>query len=618
MKKENWKANGICLENAAIEAVKCDGNTLVIAGPGAGKTELLAQKAGYLFTTDICKLPRKILAISFKKDAADNIRERIASRYGDKYKDRFISLTYDAFFKSILDRFQRALPEDYKINVNYEIADIDQQLKAFFVAGYSNMNLMKPYEAKRYVSEKLDKCNLPLIDNKIKCVWDIMLRGNKLYKASISFSMIAKLALLILKTNIYIKKIIRATFSHVFLDEFQDTTNIQYEIVKELFKNTGVKLTAVGDNKQRIMLWAGARKTVFDDFIGDFNASCFKLLMNHRSAPRLVDLQKNMYAVLNDNSRNITASSKWNEDDGEINLVISNDEKIEADKIAEMIEEDLKNGLTPNDIAILCKQKVDLYTREIISALEKYNIRARIETEYQDLLKDNVIKIILDIILLSFERKNPEEWEYINSFSEQAFNQIDTSIEKHFKMITMLEDLFKSVKNNLLNTKTIDDFVSVQNSIISFFGEERIKAVFPEHSQGSYLKDKLNKFSKLIWEEYKITNNWEPAIQSFMGKYSIPIMTIHKSKGLEYGSVYFVGLEDSAFWSFKKQPEEDRCAFFVALSRAKQKVTFTFSSYRYNLSYPKQNRVNINEFYELLRMPNMANVVLANLHPHFL
>lgn len=618
MKKEEWKANGICLENAAIEAVKCDGNTLVIAGPGAGKTELLAQKAGYLFTTDICKLPRKILAISFKKDAAHNLSERIASRYGDKYKDRFISLTYDAFFKSILDRFHRALPEDYKINVSYEIADIDQQLKAFFVAGYSNLSLMKPNVAKRYVSEKLDKCNLPLIDNKIKCVWDIMLRGNKSYKASISFSMIAKLALLILRTNIFIKKIIRATFSHVFLDEFQDTTNIQYEIVKELFNDTGVKLTAVGDNKQRIMLWAGARKTVFDDFIGDFNASVFKLLMNHRSAPRLVDLQKNMYAVLNDNPQNITASSKWNKNDGEINLVVSNNEKIEADKIAKMIEEDLRNGLAPNDIAILCKQKVDLYTREIISALEKNNIRARIETEYQDLLKDNVIKIILDIILLSFERKNPEEWEYINFFGEQAFNQIDTSIEKHFKMLTMLEDLFKTVKNNLLNTKTIDDFVSVQNSIISFFGEERIKAVFPENSQGTYLKDKLNKFSKLIWEEYKITNNWGTVIQSFMGKYSIPIMTIHKSKGLEYGSVYFVGLEDSAFWSFKKQPEEDRCAFFVALSRAKQKVTFTFSSYRHNLSYPKQNRENINEFYELLSKPNMANVISTNLRSHIL
>ena len=57
-------------------------------------------------------------------------------------------------------------------------------------------------------------------------------------------------------------------------------------------------------------------------------------------------------------------------------------------------------------------------------------------------------------------------------------------------------------------------------------------------------------------------------------------MTIHKSKGLEFDSVYLVGLEDSAFWNFKYQPDEDRCAFFVALSRAQRQATFTFCRHR--------------------------------------
>ena len=107
------------------------------------------------------------------------------------------------------------------------------------------------------------------------------------YDPALSFNMIAKLALYIIQNNPQIKRIIRATFSHVFLDEFQDTTDIQYEIVKELFESSEVKLTAVGDNKQRIMLWAGARKTVFEDYKCNFNAQSFKLLTNHRSAPRL-------------------------------------------------------------------------------------------------------------------------------------------------------------------------------------------------------------------------------------------------------------------------------------------------------------------------------------------
>jgi superfamily I DNA/RNA helicase len=57
-------------------------------------------------------------------------------------------------------------------------------------------------------------------------------------------------------------------------------------------------------------------------------------------------------------------------------------------------------------------------------------------------------------------------------------------------------------------------------------------------------------------------------------------MTIHKSKGLEYHTVIFMGLEDGAFWSYDKQPDEDKCAFFVALSRAKERVAFTFSRNR--------------------------------------
>ena len=86
-------------------------------------------------------------------------------------------------------------------------------------------------------------------------------------------------------------------------------------------------------------------------------------------------------------------------------------------------------------------------------------------------------------------------------------------------------------------------------------------------------------------------------------------MTIHKSKGLEYSAVYFVGLEDSAFWNFKKQPEEDRCTFFVALSRAKCSVTFTFSNVRSGLKYPKQKKDAINEFFELLQNSGIANVI---------
>ena len=77
-------------------------------------------------------------------------------------------------------------------------------------------------------------------------------------------------------------------------------------------------------------------------------------------------------------------------------------------------------------------------------------------------------------------------------------------------------------------------------------------------------------------------------------------MTIHKSKGLEYSAVYFIGLEDSAFWNFRNRSEEERCAFFVAISRAKEAITFTFCKQRTGTKYPIQQHKVINEFFGII------------------
>src|SRR5437660_1650679 len=106
IKPSEWRPEGIrSLEPAAERAVKSQINTLVVAGPGAGKTELLAQRACYLLNSGLCPHPRRILAISLKRDAAKNLRERVKLRCGAEFARRFDSLTFDAFSKSLLDRF---------------------------------------------------------------------------------------------------------------------------------------------------------------------------------------------------------------------------------------------------------------------------------------------------------------------------------------------------------------------------------------------------------------------------------------------------------------------------------------------------------------------------------
>ena len=128
---EEWiPVNDIVLEDNADFAVKCKENILVVAGPGAGKTELLAQKAGYLFQTDICRDPQKILAISFKTDAAENLKQRVCKRYGNEVKSRFSSMTYDAFSKrldSFLDERSEELIENWSLVTTDDLSTLEER-----------------------------------------------------------------------------------------------------------------------------------------------------------------------------------------------------------------------------------------------------------------------------------------------------------------------------------------------------------------------------------------------------------------------------------------------------------------------------------------------------------
>jgi superfamily I DNA/RNA helicase len=150
--KEIWEpSDGIILEKSAKQSITSQNNILVIAGPGAGKTELLAQKATYLLQTNLCKDPQKILAISFKTDAAQNLKERVERRCGQDAKSRFSSMTYDAFFKRILDHFLYALPEELRPNTDYLINDLKIIDQAFihqdvFLDGTVNSKFNKHYD----------------------------------------------------------------------------------------------------------------------------------------------------------------------------------------------------------------------------------------------------------------------------------------------------------------------------------------------------------------------------------------------------------------------------------------------------------------------------------------
>jgi DNA helicase II / ATP-dependent DNA helicase PcrA len=569
----------ISLETNALNVATSDTNALVVAGPGAGKTELLAQRACYLLQTNTCKFPRKILAISFKKDAAYNLKQRVALRCDEELSRRFDSLTFDAFAKIILDRFKYGLPDELKMPGEYEITLTDQTILDFYKSEdqtlYNTTDRNKLLEFHVALSlPYLAKNKQDIIRYK---VWQKMLTGKT---PKLTFRMIMKLAELIIRCNPKIKKYLQQTYCYVFLDEFQDTTSIQYDLFKTCFLNSNSIFTAVGDDKQRIMLWAGAKNSVFGDFETDTGAMIVPLTMNFRSAPRLVELQNYLVKNLLGKSDFSIPSPKWENGEGECFIWFFKNPEEETRLLFETIQQLISNdGINPRDICILVKQQLAKYAGSLIEYFNKNGIKARDENILQSLLTEDASIFIINMLYLAFRGKSGGAKELAFSFLGNIHNEIeDTQLLKlELKLSNCIKQLQKAYSSTGLTNLQTDSLI---DEIVNFAGKDRIRSAFSNYKNGAILNGIIKDFKSEFYISYGSAKNIPDALDALIGKDTIPVMTVHKSKGLEYHTVIFVGLEDGAFWSFQKQPDEDKCTFFVALSRAKERVIFTFSRER--------------------------------------
>jgi len=127
---------------------------------------------------------------------------------------------------------------------------------------------------------------------------------------------------------------------------------------------------------------------------------------------------------------------------------------------------------------------------------------------------------------------------------------------------------------------TSNDLLFLMEELVDKIGYDKLAATYEQYNQRENIDRILTSTAELLWQEFTKYDNWTDALKGFTGKDTIPMMTIHKSKGLEYDVVFFIGLEDGAFLSDDSEPYEETCTFFVAVSRAKERIDFTFSSKR--------------------------------------
>jgi superfamily I DNA/RNA helicase len=612
---QSWKPIDVAeLEPGADTAVRSTENTLVVAGPGAGKTELLAQRACFLLQTGLCESPRRILAISFKRDAARNLRERVLRRLGPERASRFDSYTFDAFSKGLVDRFILSIPKRFRPSTDYRVLDgkkfnedqvwsemltMSSTFCPLNVHDRQQMNRRRLYRSGFLRPLPLTEWRSPRNNEDIAgaALWDHYLNGG--VGSALGFPMLGLSAELILRANPFILSALRSAYQFVFLDEFQDTSAVHYLLTRTAFKGSAAVLTAVGDNKQRIMLWAGALKNVFEVYQQDFGSMPVALVRNHRSGKNLVKIQAVIAKALDPASVEAESAGAGAALEGECRALEFSDQEAEAQYVAEMVADWIASGVPPREICVLTRMLPGEYTESLQSALAAAGIRSRVENELQDLLSEPITEALLDLLKLGCRNSDAEAWNRTTALVQELSGEWeDRGIRR------VIDSLVVSLEQLGARMRTIGaveaEIESLLREAMAILGEDRFKSLYPQYLQGDWYGVQCDAITKLLVNARQ-GRSWSEALAEAEGADCVPIMTTHKSKGLEYNSVVFIGLEDGAHWKFNENPSEEHCGFFVTLSRAKERIVFTFSSVRIRRGRARaEGRTTIATIYDLL------------------
>jgi len=619
---DQWfPSDGIQLDQDSLDVVRSHVSQAVQAGPGAGKTELLAQRAAFLLQTNTCAAPKKILAISFKRDAAKNLKERVAKRVGPELSERFDSYTFDAFAKGILDRFREGLPGWIQPGRNYEVSFPNWQIWKEFG---DRPNLDAPFNHETFHQDTvknghayLGRTPTPFPMNRpqpASAVEAMTLRWwtNQLSRTpqTLTFDMVKTLAQTIIHHNPPIKRAFLNSYTHVFLDEFQDTTLPQYAVLKEIFGGSQSVLTAVGDNKQLIMTFAGATSERFQQFSTDFSAQDVALASNFRSNQRIVDIVNSMAKAIEPDSVTVNCSRTADPipaiSDGVIAFPNDDDER---EGLAKFISKEIKGGsLDADDFIVLVRQQADKHENDgLRAAFENEGLALRNEARtigesgisLQDLSSEPLAQaVVLFIQVATGDRRYRAYPDLIQlmstshgSMSERSAEQF--GLERTLREATRAFGKFATSSNVSFSWEALVDLITME------LGEVKFRRLSQEYKNPERVSKIKNGIAAFLAECSVGAKTWQEVVDRYQGVNQVRLMTVHKSKGLEAHTIIFFSLKDSSFY-YKADMNEEVLTFFVAVSRAKQRVFFTRGH---------GGIVNLKPLYDLLTQAGVPNIL---------
>lgn len=632
------------------------GPVMVVAGPGSGKTRVLTYRIAHLLNQGI--RPWEILALTFTNKAAKEMKERIQKVVGDMG-----SKVQAGTFHSVFARILRSEAEKLGYPSNFTIYDTEDA-KSVITGIVKEMNLPKDTYNAATILSRISSAKSNLIPPKayredtelmkqdiagkrphIVDIYEKYLAKCKRAGAMDFDDLLYQFYILLHKNDGNVLEKYQQKFKFLLVDEFQDTNFLQYSIVKKLtlYAGSPCNVCIVGDDAQSIYAFRGATIENILDFEKDFkNLQVFKLEQNYRSTQHIVEAANE---VISYNRRQIQKSIWTSKDGGQrIRVVKAMSDIEEGKQVADIISEQ-KNRyhLRNNEIAIL--YRTNAQSRSLEEALRRNNLSYRVfgglsfyqRKEVKDLIAylrlatnpkdEEALKRVInyprrgignttiDKLAALATASDKTMWECIDLYTGTArdvsnFNNFTLTI-KAFQQEALKKNAFDAAKlifkksgleDELKNDTTpegqgrMENVQSLLNGIGEFVtndeliaGEEEIT----DKSLSTYLQH-----IALVTDADKASNDDD----------KITLMSVHAAKGLEFKSVFVVGMEDNIFPSYlsmssPEQMDEERRLFYVAITRAEQFLTLTFANTRYN-----RGDIRKNEPSRFLREINSAHL----------
>lgn len=621
-------------------AAKTEGPALILAGAGSGKTRTITYKIAYLIS-DKGVDPRRILAVTFTNKAAREMKTRIQQILSGR-----VNLEWMGTFHSICVRILRLCLANerivqtlgWKVNRNFSIYDDDDQkrilkeiLKPIFADEMDAQKLkqvraaISRYKNSVYKEPKPDGTYRMVLQTPTIAMEKAAFPDQK-QMAGIYSDYQAKLAEanaldfddLLLNTVDLLQRLPQVAlqfanrFRYVVVDEYQDTNDVQYELLKLLIDRTHQNVTVVGDDDQSIYGWRGANIEIIRNFPHDFDGvTFFKLERNYRSSANIVKGAGSVIAH-NDRPLEMTKNVYSREPAGEpIHVVNVLADIFEAEQIAKRILDAGKDSYAETAIFY----RTNAQSRAIEKALNDRRIPCVIYggTRFWD--RKEVRDILAYMRLLSNPKDDAAFLRIINMPPRGIGNGTLDALRAvaSEKEISLWEALPVEMAKGGRTAKGLEGFRNVVSSWLSLLSSGEALPIIAERViRDSFYKEYLKKDDETTADERgrnldEMVNafrefeeeNPDKGLDEFLQEISlltdadkkveqaetrVTLMTIHMAKGLEFDTVHIAGCDEGVFplvresnlldspEDRKKQSEEERRLFYVGCTRARFKL----------------------------------------------